>query len=151
MHCVCRSPVRASGLVYAARAPISSKPVSGRLAKYLDAYITLLKNLGYSAVSTRTQIRLIAKFNQWLQWKYAEFCDLDESANERFLQSRHNTSGTRRGDTAALCRFLHMLRQQGATRQSDVRFHRNVKLDRMFRLRSSILPTRTSRSNGRLR
>jgi hypothetical protein len=75
-------------LVYAARAPISSKPVSGRLAKYLDAYITLLKNLGYSAVSTQTQIRLIAKFNHWLQWKHAEFCDLDESAIERFLQSR---------------------------------------------------------------
>jgi hypothetical protein len=42
----------------------------GRLAKYLDAYITLLKKQGYSAVSTRTQIQLIAKFNQRLQWKH---------------------------------------------------------------------------------
>ena len=88
----------------------------GRLAKYLDAYITLLKNQGFSAVSTQTQIRLIDKFNQWLQRKHAELYDLDEIVIERFFKSRQNSGGTRRGDTATLGRLLRLLRQQGATR-----------------------------------
>jgi site-specific recombinase XerD len=90
----------------------------GPLAEYLDAYITLIKEQHYSAVSTRTQIQLITKFNQWLRSRHAELYDLDESAIERFLQPRQNAGCTRRGDTAALCRLLHMLRQQGATRQA---------------------------------
>jgi site-specific recombinase XerD len=90
----------------------------GRLAKYLDAYITLLKKQGFSAASTQTQIRLIDKFNQWLQRKHAELHDLDEIVIERFLKSRQNLGGTRRGDTATLCRLLHLLRQQGATRRA---------------------------------
>ena len=85
----------------------------GGLAKYLDAYITLLKN---QAVSTQTLLRLIDKFNQWLQRKHAELYDLDEIVIERFLKSRQDLGGTRRGDTATLCRLLHLLRQQGATR-----------------------------------
>src|ERR1700730_10091463 len=89
----------------------------GPLAEYLDAYITLIKEQGYSAVSTQTQIQLITKFNQWLQRRHAKLYDLDELAIERFLQPRQNAGCTRRGDTAALCRLLHVLRQQGATRQ----------------------------------
>lgn len=89
----------------------------GPLAEYLDAYITLIKEQGYSAVSTRAQIQLITKFNQWLQRRHARLYDLDELAIERFLQPRQNAGRTRRGDTAALRRLLQLLRQQGATRQ----------------------------------
>jgi site-specific recombinase XerD len=86
----------------------------GPLAEYKNAYATLIQERGYSPVSIQSQIQLISRFSQWLQRKHTEIYVLDETMLQRFLR-RHQSAGcARRGDAAALYRFLHMLREQGA-------------------------------------
>src|SRR6266566_8990318 len=87
----------------------------GPWAGYLNAYTTLIKERGYSPVSVNTQVQLISCFSQWLRKRNTETYVLDEIIVERFLRRPQN-AGSARGGAAALYRFLHMLRDQGATR-----------------------------------
>jgi site-specific recombinase XerD len=88
----------------------------GPWAGYLNAYTTLIKERGYSPVSVNTQVQLISCFSQWLRKRNTETYVLDEIIVERFLRRPQN-AGSARGGAAALYRFLHMLRDQGATRR----------------------------------
>jgi site-specific recombinase XerD len=89
----------------------------GPLAEYVNAYTTLIQERGYSVISVQTQVQLIRRFSQWLQRRHSEIYALDEALVQRFLRSHRSAYCARRGDAAALYRFLHMLREQGATRQ----------------------------------
>jgi site-specific recombinase XerD len=84
-------------------------------AGYLNAYTTLIKERGYSPVSIDTQVQLITCFSQWLRKGNTETYALDEIIVERFLRRHRNASSLRRGDAAALYRFLRMLRELGVT------------------------------------
>ncbi len=88
----------------------------GSWAGYLNAYTTLIKERGYSPVSVNTQVQLITRFCQWLRKRNTETYVVDEIIVERFLR-RPQSAGSTRGGAAALCRFLRMLRDQGATRR----------------------------------
>jgi Phage integrase, N-terminal SAM-like domain len=87
----------------------------GPWAGYLNAYTTLIKERGYSPASVQTQVQLITKVCKWLQKGHTEVHALDEIVVERFLLRHQSAGSARRGDAAALYRFLHMLREQGAT------------------------------------
>jgi site-specific recombinase XerD len=89
----------------------------GPWAGYLNAYTTLIKERGYAPVSVQTQVQLITKFCEWLRRGHAEVHALDEIIVERFLRRHQSADSVRRGDAAALFRFLQMLREQGATQQ----------------------------------
>jgi site-specific recombinase XerD len=88
----------------------------GPWAGYLNAYTTLIEKRGYSPASIETQVLLITRFCDWLRWGRIEICALNESIVQRFLRRPQCAGSTRRGDAAALNRFLRMLREQGATR-----------------------------------
>jgi len=89
----------------------------GPWAGYLNAYTTLIKERGYSPVSVQTQVQLITRFSEWLRRGHIEVHALDEIIAERFLRRHQSARFARRGDAAGLYRFLHMLREQGATRR----------------------------------
>ena len=89
----------------------------GPWAGYLNAYTTLIKERGYSPVSVQTQVQLITRFSEWLRRGHNEVPALDEIIVERFLRNHQRARFARRGDAAGLYRFLHMLREQGATRR----------------------------------
>lgn len=86
-------------------------------AGYLNAYTTLIKERGYSPVSVDTQVQLITCFSQWLRKGNTETYALDEIIVERFLRRHRNAASVRRGDAAALYRFLRMLRELGVTQR----------------------------------
>jgi site-specific recombinase XerD len=89
----------------------------GPWAGYLKAYTKLIKERGYSPASFQTQVQLIKRFNKWLRSGHTEIRALDEIVVERFLHRRQSAGSARRGDAATLYRFLHVLRDQGATRR----------------------------------
>jgi len=89
----------------------------GRWAGCLNAYTTLIKERGYSSGSVQTQVQLISCFSQWLRKGNIETYALDEIIVERFLRRHQNAGSVRRGEAATLYRFLHVLRDQGATRR----------------------------------
>jgi site-specific recombinase XerD len=89
----------------------------GPWAGYLNAYTTLIKERGYSPVSVQTQVQLITRFSGWLRRGHIGAHALDEIIVERFLRRHQSARFARRGDAAGLYRFLHMLREQGATRR----------------------------------
>lgn len=78
-------------------------------AEHLKTYTNLVKGQGYAIASVHSQVSLIKRFLAWLQ-NHAEI-PLDESGIQRFLQFPHNAHLARAG-TAALYRFLQMLREQ---------------------------------------
>lgn len=88
----------------------------GRLehwAAHLHTYTALIKEWGYSLGSVQNQVQLISSFLTWLRTSHTEIDSVDEAAVERFLQRPQNAHHTRRSGTAALYRFLRMLREQG--------------------------------------
>src|SRR5690349_8678339 len=89
----------------------------GPWVEYLNAYTTLITDRGYSPASVQTQVQLIISFSVCLRRGHTEICALDEIIVKRFLRRHQSAGSARRGDAAALYRFLHMLREQGATRR----------------------------------
>lgn len=90
----------------------------GPWAGHLNAYTQLIKERGYSPVSVETHVQLIIRFNKWLRRGHTAICALDEIVVERFLRRLQSAGSARRGDAATLYRFLHVLRERGATRQT---------------------------------
>jgi site-specific recombinase XerD len=78
-------------------------------AEHLKTYTNLVDAQGYAIASIKSQVYLIKRFIAWLRTS-AETA-LDEVGIQRFLQSPHNAH-LRRAGTAALYRFLQMLREQ---------------------------------------
>ncbi|MBV9339796.1 MAG: tyrosine-type recombinase/integrase [Acidobacteria bacterium] len=94
--------------------PLTS--LGGRLkhwAGHLNTYTALIKEWGYSRGSIQNQVRLISGFLTWFRKSHTEIDSLDEAAVHRFLQRPQNARRTRSSGTAALYRFLRMLREQG--------------------------------------
>jgi len=84
---------------------------------HLNAYNTLITEWGYSPGSVDGQIRLITRFGQWLENTSTTIYSVDEVVVQRFLRCQKRAGYERRGDAAALCRFLQMLRERGATQR----------------------------------
>jgi site-specific recombinase XerD len=89
----------------------------GPFAEYCNAYTTLLTELGYSPGSIQNQIQQVTRFCKWLHKGHRKIYALNESIVQQFLQCHQRADCARRGDAAALYRFLHMLRAQGVTQR----------------------------------
>lgn len=85
----------------------------GPLAPYLDAYVRLLQQQGYSKVSARAHLQAIRRFSKWLAARRQRLSGMDEATITRFR--RRHQQDLRRGDVAALFRLLRMLRDLGAS------------------------------------
>lgn len=90
---------------------------TGPLSPHLDAYLRLLEQQGYSAVSAREQLRVVARFSEWLRTGSRELRDVGEKTIVCFL--RRNPQNIRRGDAAALYRLLRMLQEIGASKRDE--------------------------------
>src|SRR6516162_6179559 len=84
---------------------------------HLNSYNALITQRGYSPGSAHGQIQLLTRFGQWLEKTCTTIYAVDELVVQRFLRCQKRAGYVRRGDAAALCRFPHMLREQGATQR----------------------------------
>jgi site-specific recombinase XerD len=87
------------------------------LDAHLNSYNALITERGYSPRSAHGQIQFLTRFGQWLEKTRTTIYAVDELVVQRFLRRQKRAGYVRRGDAAALCRFLHMLREQGATQR----------------------------------
>ena len=86
----------------------------GPLSQHLDAYLAVVKEQGYLSATAGQQVRLIARFSQWLRRSKRELHDLDECVIKRFLDQRRDAHQIQRYDAATMKRLLGVLRQRGA-------------------------------------
>jgi hypothetical protein len=67
--------------------------------------------------NVHSQVQLLTRFSQWLEKTHTKIYAVDEAIVDRFLRCQQRSDYIRRGDAAALHRFLRMLRERGATRR----------------------------------
>lgn len=84
----------------------------GPLVAYIDSFTALLNEQGYSQNSAHIQTRLVADFSQWLKRNKIALREITLEHTKRYLRCRARHLRPRRGDVAALTRFLNLLRQQ---------------------------------------
>jgi len=84
-----------------------------RDSPYIEPYVALLNEQGFTSSSVHEQIRVIVMFSQSLQRSGCEIRDLDESVTERFLSDELKDRWPHLCAPAALRRLLAMLRGVG--------------------------------------
>jgi hypothetical protein len=84
---------------------------SDHWAEYLNSYTKLVAGQGYAVTSVKSQVYLIKRF--LVCFRSHQEIPLDEAAIQRFLRAPHNANLTARAGTAALYRFVEVLREQG--------------------------------------
>jgi site-specific recombinase XerD len=82
----------------------------GPLASPLEAYARRLHEDGYATHAGLVQLRLLGCFNRWLDRKGLTSEDVNAATVEQYLRGRAQSRKLRRGDSAALFRWLTMLR-----------------------------------------
>ena len=88
----------------------------GPLSRYIEPYVRLIREQGYTPASVHEHVRVIVMFSQYLQRSACEIRDLDEAVVERFLSHELKDRYPHVWAPATLRRLLAMLRQMGATR-----------------------------------
>jgi len=91
---------------------IECAPV-GPLSPYIEPYVALLNEQGFTPSSVHEQIRVIVMFSQSLLRSGCEIRDLDESVTERFLSDELKGRWPHLCAPAVLRRLLVMLRGVG--------------------------------------
>ncbi len=103
---------------------IECAPV-GPLSPYIEPYVALLNEQGFTPSSVHEQIRAIVMFSQSLQRSGCEIRDLDEFVTERFLSDELKDRWPHLCAPAALRRLLGMLRVVGVVPPSKPNAPRN--------------------------
>lgn len=83
------------------------------LGKYIDTYATLLHEQGYGWQGGRHQVRLVADLGHWLAGHKLTVNDLSPQYLHAYLRYRRRHLRPRSGDSSALDRLLHLLREKG--------------------------------------
>ena len=86
----------------------------GPLGPYLTAYAQRLHDEGYATQSGELQLRMLGRFNRWLERQRLVAASVTTSTLERYVRSRRRRGKLRRGDPATLSRVLGMLRRDHA-------------------------------------
>lgn len=81
----------------------------GPLDGIIPTYEAFLSQQGFSAQSTRQQLRFIADINRWLHKKQLAIPDLSALTIQRYLRSRYRHLRRRRDDVAILNRLVRLL------------------------------------------
>ena len=82
----------------------------GPLAAHLKTYAQRLHDEGYAVQTGQLQLRMLGRFNRWLQSNCLTTDEINSSTVERYIRSRRKAGKLRAGDAAALARMLRMLR-----------------------------------------
>ena len=85
----------------------------GPLAPYMASFAKHLSDQGYAVDSGRTYIKLISDFSRWLKQNHVEARETNTEHTRKFLRYRTRRKLLGRGDSAALRRFLDLLRREG--------------------------------------
>jgi site-specific recombinase XerD len=86
---------------------------AGPLGVYIEAYVALLQEQGYSRQSARVHLQVLADFSGWLQRRELSVSDIDASTLQRYLRCRSRFVDQHRGASSALNKLLGMLRDRG--------------------------------------
>ncbi len=81
----------------------------GPLGSYLDAYLTSVRQEGFSTLSILGHVQAIKRFSLWLQHRHLGVQDLNEVIVEQFLQ--RDPAVKHKGESATLARLLLTLRE----------------------------------------
>jgi len=85
----------------------------GPLGSYIDSYLELLNEQGFSHESAEEQVRLIVGFGRWLDENGYKAEDVSQEKADRFLKCRYLHLRPQRGDSAALHRLSDLLCRMG--------------------------------------
>jgi site-specific recombinase XerD len=86
-----------------------SKLRKAPLGSYIDSYLELLTEQGFSQQSAEEQVRLITDFNRWLNENGYKAEDISPEKADRFLKNRYLHRQPLNGDSAALHRLNDLL------------------------------------------
>lgn len=85
----------------------------GPLGFYIDSYLDLLNEQGFSQVSAEEQVRLITGFSRWLGENGHKAEDVSQERADQFLKYRYPHTRIKKGDSAALHRLNDLLCRMG--------------------------------------
>lgn len=85
----------------------------GPLGHYIDGYVALLDEQGYSRQSACSQTRLVANLSRWLHPHGFEANDVNEQTIDMFIRDREQHLRLKRGERYTLNRLLDHLRKMG--------------------------------------
>ena len=83
------------------------------LGCYIDSYLELLSEQGFSQQSAEEQVRVTIDFNSWLAENGHKAKDVSEEITDQFLKNRYLHRRPLNGDSAALHRLNDLLCRMG--------------------------------------
>lgn len=92
---------------------VSEQQAKGAFNSYLNTFIPVLAELGYSSATIKTQRYLLKSFIRWVESNQIAAASIGEDITDRFLIESERKGAIRRGDSKTLHRFLDHLRTEG--------------------------------------
>jgi integrase/recombinase XerD len=92
---------------------VLSRPLEGPLAAYIGSFAQWRDQQGYRLYSIHRQVLIAARFSQWLGQENVRLRTVSFEHAERYLRWRRRRERLRRGDVAALKRFVEFLVREG--------------------------------------
>lgn len=94
---------------------------AGPLRPHIDGFVASREAQGYAVYTLGYDVRLLGKFNRWLQRTGVELGILDEETTVCFLRSWKHRDDVRHGEAALLRALLEYLRVAGVIARPGVR------------------------------
>ena len=98
---------------------------AGPLGPYLNSFTSLLSEKGYTNYSIKVKIRLVAKFNRWLNQQNLGIDDLNLDLFDHFIKNQKTRDPVRRGDFATSKLLLRHLSDAGVILLSVIKIDDN--------------------------
>jgi len=112
---------------------VLSRPLEGPLAAHITGFAKWARDQGYARHSRYRQALLAACFSRWLGQQAINVCRVSAEHQARYMRSRPRRVQIRRGDAAALRRFLDYLRYQGVVPRKKVPPCRMTPIEKVVR------------------
>ena len=93
---------------------VSEQPRKVLLGAHVNAFMSVVSDLGYSPSTIQTQLKLLKSLMRWVEENHIVASNIDEGITDRFLIESGRKGAVRRGDNRTLHRFLDHLRIEGA-------------------------------------
>lgn len=112
---------------------VLSRPLEGPLAAHIAGFTKWARDQGYARYSRYRQALLAACFSRWLGQQAINVCRVSAEHQARYLRSCPRRAQIRRGDAAALRRFLDYLRYQRVVPRKKVPRCRLTPIEKVVR------------------
>ena len=93
---------------------VSEQPRKVLLGAHVNAFMSVVSDLGYSPSTIQTQLKLLKSLMRWVEENHVVATSIDEGITDRFLMESGRKGAVRRGDNRTLHLFLDHLRIEGA-------------------------------------